>query len=302
MKKSMKYLFSLPLILAFTACGSPAGSQPAGGEAQATVQGITVSRDEALASRVPDGWVTDGVLKAPVMLAPPTGILSPEGKAEGLVPDLVTAIAAKLGLKAELEMTSFDAQVPGAVSGQYAMTTDTGDFPDRRKVLNMVDYLKSGTAFVTLASNPKGIKAMDDMCGLRIGVIKGTVQEGNIEAFGQQCEAKGLAQPEISAVANTVLTLPLQANRVDVVWDSINAYAGYSRAEPNTYIMPVPPVYDAYVAFGVPVEKEELRDLLKDTVQSLVDDGTYGRLIDHWNLQDLAVSEITVNSDITEAG
>jgi len=265
------------------------------------IQGIEVKADPALAGRVPKNWVTDGVLKAPVMQAPPTGIILEDGTVTGFVPDLVAAIAAKLDLKHEVEATSFDAQVPGAESGRYAMTTDTGDFPKRRKILTMIDYLKSGTAFVTMAANPKNITKMDDMCGLRIGVIKGTVEEYDIEAFAKQCVEKGLAAPTTDAVGNITLTVPLQADRVDVVWDSINAYLGYSKTEPGVYIMPVPPRYQAYVALGVPVNQPEAAKLVEATLQSLIDDGTYGKLLAHWNITEIGVDKVTVNTDLVAA-
>ncbi|WP_194291777.1 transporter substrate-binding domain-containing protein [Rhizobium sp. ICMP 5592] len=274
---------------------------PLDGAFAATVQGIEIKADPALAAKVPKSWVPDGVLRAPVMQAPPTGVVLDDGTVTGFVPDLVGAIAAKLDLKHEMEATSFDAQVPGAVSGRYAMTTDTGDFPKRREILTMIDYLKSGTAFVTLASNPKKIGKMEDMCGLRIGVIKGTVQEYDIETFGKECVAKGLAAPTTDAAGSTILTVPLQADRVDVVWDSINAYIGYSASEPGAYTMPVPPFFSAYVALGVPVGQPEAAKLVKDTLQSLIDDGTYGKLLAHWKLTDIGVDKVTSNSDIVVA-
>lgn len=292
----MKCFLSVLTMAAGVSCALPFDSAFA-----ASVQGIEIKADPALAARVPKSWITDGVLRAPVMQAPPTGIVGADGTVTGFVPDLIGAIAAKLDLKYEMEATSFDAQVPGAQSGRYAMTVDTGDFPKRRAILTMIDYLKSGTAYVTLASNPKNIKTKDDMCGLRIGVIKSTVQEYDIEAFAKECVAKGLAAPVTDAAADIILTVPLQANRVDVAWDSINAYLGYSKSEPGAYTIPLPPVYQAYIAFGVPIAQPEAAKLVEETLQSLIDDGTYGKLLAHWNIAELGVDKVTVNTDAQAA-
>lgn len=204
------------------------------------------------------------------------------------------------GLEAETELASFDAQVPGVMSGRYSMTTLTGDFESRREVLQMVDFLKSGFAYVTTTANPANIQEFDDMCGLTIGTLKGATQEEIARQFAEECESKGLETPDIQSFSNTLLSVPLQAERVDVIWDNPSTFYGMEREDPGTYIMPVEPTYNAYMALGVAKDNIEARDLLQDTVQSLIDDGTYGVILEHWGQEELGVETVTVNSDIQE--
>jgi polar amino acid transport system substrate-binding protein len=299
MKKIKLAAAVVPLALLLSACGA-ANGQEASPTGAVEIYGKTVEMDAALAARVSESFAPDGVLRAPNMLMDPIGLTDEQGKNAGVVPDLVQAIGAKLGLKTETELGSFDAQVPGVISGKYSMSTFTGDFKPRREVLEMVDYLKSGFAYITLAANPTGIAEFDDMCGLRIGTLKGASQEIAAEEFAKECVSKGLPEPDVQGFSNTLLSVPLRAGRVDVIWDNTSTYYGMAKDEPDVYAMPVKPTYNAYLAFGVEKGNTEERDLLRDTLQSLIDDGTYTAILEHWGQKELGISEILLNSDVQE--
>ena len=299
MKKFQALALTLPLAPLLGACAAGgSGNQDATSSQAVEIYGKTVQADPALAARIPADFAADGVLRAPNMLMDPIGLTDQDGKDAGVVPDLVKAMGARLGLKTETELGSFDAQVPGVMSGRYTMSTFTGDFPARRDVLELVDYLKSGFAYITMADNPKGIEKFDDMCGLSIGTLKGASQEVAAEKFAEECTTKGLPAPDLQSFSNTLLSVPLQAGRVDVIWDNTSTFYGFEKDQPGVYVMPVEPTFNAYLAFGVAKGNTEARDLLKDTLQSLIDDGTYGVILEHWGQQELGIPAALVNSDI----
>lgn len=73
--------------------------------------GHTISYDEALANRVPDEWKKG--ITVPIQVLRPNAFIDESGGVVGLQPDLMTAMAIKMGIPVTMEPTSFDAQVPG---------------------------------------------------------------------------------------------------------------------------------------------------------------------------------------------
>ena len=50
------------------------------------------------------------------------------------------------------------------------------DNTEREKGNDFVTYFKAGTSIGVKKGNPKHIKSQDDLCGLRVGAEKGTIQ------------------------------------------------------------------------------------------------------------------------------
>lgn len=96
MKKNHLLALAVPVIFALSACSS--GNAAEVDDAQGIeIHGQVIEVDPELAERVPDGFAPGGVLTAPNSLLAPIGFTDENGDDAGVVPDLVHAIAGKLG-------------------------------------------------------------------------------------------------------------------------------------------------------------------------------------------------------------
>ncbi|MFV0375019.1 transporter substrate-binding domain-containing protein [Microbacterium sp.] len=288
-------------LLAVAGCASTDGTGAGGDTPQGTeIYGVEVPFDQDLRDMLPADILEKNTLVFSTdAAAPPRVFVDENGEIAGVIPDMLTALGATLGVEIDLQKNSFDAEVPGVESGRFDSTTGTGDFESRREILDMVDWFGGGYLYLVQAGNPQNIgNEPTDQCGVRIGVLKGTTQEVLVEELNAACEAEGLPPAQMQAFTNVLLSVPLYADRVDVVWESAAAGLQAAKDEPEKFEVAGDVKMNAYLAFGVKKDRPELRDTLQQTLQKLLDDGPYMAIAEHWGQEELAIDYISINSDV----
>lgn len=285
-------VIGLTMVLAgCSADGSGAGSDAA--PESLDFYGHTVTLDQELADRVPDEWKSGIVV--PMQTLRPNAFVDENNESIGMQPDLVSAIAVKLGIPVRFEVAPFDAQVPGVQSGQYAFTTATGDFPERREILTMVDYTLGGLGWLVRVDSD--IKTLDDVCGKMIGVAKATAQEVMVEDTIKDCDEKGMPGTEFQGYSNTLMSVPLEAERIDVAYDSISSVLYFANSESDKFAMLDDTLLAPPMAMGVPVGETEKIELLHEAIQDLMDEGVYEAIFANWDLDMLMLDKVYINSE-----
>lgn len=301
----MRYFNSLARAVATTAAAAAlalwTGAVQAQAPAAATyeINGKKAQLVQSLRDMLPDDvkqknrlvFTTDGA-------APPRAFIDEKGQIAGVIPDLLNAVGATLGVQIAIEKNSFDAEVPGVQSGRFDSTTGTGDFPTRRAILDMVDYYKAGFLYLVAAGNPK--KVTNDpltQCGLRVGVLKGTTQETLVAKLSEECVSKGQKAIDLQSFNNVLLPVPLSAGRVDVVWENTSTGFQVSAESPDKFAVAGEPKFPAYLAFGISKNRPQLRDALQKTLQHLLDNGMYRDIFTKWKQAPLMMDYISINSD-----
>ncbi|MEV4902698.1 transporter substrate-binding domain-containing protein [Citricoccus sp. NPDC055426] len=279
----------LALGLGLAACGSDAA---ASGE-DLELYGHTITQDDALAERVPEEWKAG--ITVPVKVLQPNAFVDDDGETVGLQPDFVRALGAKWGVPVTMEPVAFDGHVPGVMAGKYAFTASTGDHEQRRDVMDMVDYINAGVAWLT--TQDSDIQTKDDICGHTIGSIKGTDQELRAEDVVAECEAKGISGTESVGFSNTLITVPLEADRIDVAYDSVSYMLYAASHQSDQFRLVGEQELLAPIAFGVKKGEQEKVDLLRDSMQSLMDDGVYEDVMAEWGQEDLSLDQVYVNQE-----
>jgi len=170
--------------LSLSACSDDDSTVTPDAAATTAAAVATSAPSDDLAAKVPDAIKADGVIMVGTdSTYAPSEFLAADGKTiQGFDIDLFTAVASKLGLKAQFVTAPFDAIIPGVQSGKYEIGVSSFTINDeRKKVSNMVSYFNAGTQWATKAGNPSKIN-IDDACGKRIAVQKGTVQVDDLTA------------------------------------------------------------------------------------------------------------------------
>jgi polar amino acid transport system substrate-binding protein len=290
---------TLAVAAALSAASLAVSGGTAGAAATFEINGKKVQLDQSLRDKLPDDVKKKNKLTFTTdAAAPPRTFVDEKGQLAGVIPDLLNAIGATLGVDIAIEKNSFDAEVPGVQSGRFDSTTGTGDFPARRAVLDMVDYYKAGYLYLVAGGNPK--KVTNDLmsqCGLRVGVIKGTTQETLVTKLSEECVAKGNKPVELQSFNNVLLQVPLVAGRVDVVWENTSTGFKVAAESPDKFAVAGDPIYPAYLGFGISKNRPQLRDALQTTTQRLLDTGIYGAIFEKWKQKELMMDYISINSD-----
>lgn len=299
-------------LLAVTAgCGGDASTAASGDELKTvsvTIEGVgEVSTDAGLARKVPAAIRDRGTLTVATN-APyePFIDFETEGRTDefkGLDYDLFQAASARLGLRATFSQQPFDGLVPGLQAAKYdAIAGGITDKKERQQVATFVDYSASGTGFLVNTGNPLGVKTVADLCGRKVAVQKASNQSKNLAEYSKAgCAGKNIDVREYPE--NPQAVQALIAGNVDVVAatkvnlvDTAAALAGKAelvddRSAPNGWLA-------SPNGFGFLKANKELAEAYRAAVQSLIDDGTYTKILARWKQEPIAIKQATIDQAI----
>jgi polar amino acid transport system substrate-binding protein len=293
------------LALALAACGANGSPQNVG--AKSTAQGggsgssaehtddisVGVKPDAAAVKLLPAAVKAKGTLSVPMDLtSPPTTFMASDNKTPiGFNPDMARLIAAKLGLKLQINNVKFDTIITGLQADRYDFTASTmGATRERLKVLDMVDYFKAGTGVSVPYGNPQGLST-HTLCGHRVGVQSGSTAELQWlpQLSKQDCTSKG--KPAIKAVTlpslNDALT-QLVSKRIDAVMHDFTGLQWAASQQPKTFQVLNPLVATKTVAVALKKDSA-LTPAVKAAIQSIIDDPKYTEALGRWGFQGLGI-------------
>jgi polar amino acid transport system substrate-binding protein len=271
----------------------------------ATTANVSVGANTSLHDKLPAAIKSKGEL---VMATDPSyapiEFTKSGGGFQGFDIDLANAIGKKLGVKIVIRKAQFDGILAGLSAGRFdfSMSAFT-DNTAREKGNDFVTYFRAGTPIGVKKGNPKHIQAQSDLCGLRVGAERGTIQatallqstaDGAITLKGQ-CLKDGKKAP-------TPVLLPDQAG--------VNSAVVAGRADAFTGDTPVV-IYQGTLEggqiqlagkttdeapYGIAFKKgSALVSVFHDAVSQLIQDGTYSKIIATWKLEAGAVTASKIN-------
>ncbi|MET8093227.1 transporter substrate-binding domain-containing protein [Micromonospora sp. NPDC005220] len=301
-------------LLAVTAgCGGSSSSTAAGSGGEVptvtvTVEGVgPVSTDANLARKVPADLLGRGTVTVATN-APyePFIDFKQEGRTDefkGLDYDLFLAASARLGIRATFTQQPFDGLVPGLQAGKYdAIAGGITDKKERQQVATFVDYSASGTGFLVKTGNPLGVRTVADLCGRTVAVQKASNQAKNLAAYSRDsCAGKAIEVKEYPENPQAVQALiagnveVVAATRVNLV-DTAGTLAGKADlvddpAAPNGWLA-------SPNGFGFLKSKKDVAEAYRAAVQSLIDDGSYAKILGQWKQTPIAVKQATIDQAI----
>lgn len=229
-----------------------------------------------------------------------------EGKTDafkGLDYDLFTAASARLGITAKFSQQPFDGLVPGLQAAKYdAIVGGITDKKERQQVATFVDYSASGTGFLVRAGNPGGVKTVAELCGKKVAVQKASNQAKHLAAYSKDsCGAAAIAVQEYPE--NPQAVQALLAGNVDVVAATkVNLVDTAGTLTGKAELVDDPAAPNGWLAspngFGFLKSRTDLAGAYRAALQSLIDDGTYRKILEHWKQQPIALQQITIDKAI----
>jgi len=120
--------------------------------------------------------VTPGVLKVGMEITyPPFESYDEHKNVVGSDPELAHLLAKHLDLKADFVDTKFSNLILSLNAGHYdAIISGMYITPQRQTQAQTIPYAKTGAAIMVLKDSPLKPKVPEDLCGLKVGLEKGT--------------------------------------------------------------------------------------------------------------------------------
>ncbi|SEN74920.1 ABC transporter substrate-binding protein [Cryobacterium sp. TMT1-3] len=284
--------FAAAAALLLTGCvdnSTPAATTPPG-------EVSTIEADAAAVALLPDDIKSAGVLVIGTDAAyPPNEFKDESGAPIGWGIELASGIAAKLGLTTKYQIASFDNIIPSITGG----TVDIGEssFTDNLEREQQVDFVNYYNAGILWAAPVGSTVDPDNACGLTVAVQDNTVEDTDeLPAKSDACVAAGKEKIEIlpygsqDEATNAVVLGKADALSAD---SPVTLYA-ISKAEGE--LQPAGESFDT-APYGITVDKgSELTAAVQAALQSMVDDGSYAKILDAWGVTDGGIDTITINA------
>lgn len=217
---------------------------------------------------------------------------------EGLDIDLVDAIAERLGLEVVRTDGLFNQLIPALTTGRTDfILSGMIDNEERRESMDFVNYMRAGAQFYVLVDSE--IEDPMELCGQTISTVRSTTYPALTEQWSNEnCVAGGLESIEIiGAESSPEVRLQVRQGRAVAGVIGGETMAFVNSQEGNLYRLIGEPLVDAYYGAAFRKEDSEFRDAFADTLQELIDDGTYTEIFESWDLTTHAVSEVLINSE-----
>jgi polar amino acid transport system substrate-binding protein len=215
----------------------------------------------------------------------------------GMDADLAKALAAVMGLKANVVNATFATIIPGLAAGRYDMGASSfTDTKAREKSVDFVDYALVGESFYTKSSGGASISTIADICGKTVSVESGTTEESDAKTQGGKCTKAGKpAVTVLSFSTQTEANLAVSSGRAQLGFAD-TPVAAYQVKQSNGVFKLVGAAY-APSPYGLAMPKNGLDKAVLAALQHLVSNGTYASVFAKWGLQGIEIpaSQVKIN-------
>ena len=210
-----------------------------------------------------------GTLRVGTLTDAPPNVFLKDGKFTGFDNDLLTAVAAKMGLKVEFVGTEFSSLLAQVKTGKYDLGSSSISITDARK--KTVDFSnKYDFGFLGL-DVPKGspITSFDQLAGKRVVVVQGTVQDD----FATREKLDPVRVPDYNAALNQ-----LKSGTADA-WITPAEIGEKTAGESGGKVLAVAKQLDVGgQAYAVNQQNDALREAVNKALDEVIADGTWAKL------------------------
>ncbi|WP_037968937.1 ABC transporter substrate-binding protein [Streptomyces sp. SS] len=299
------------LTLLVSGCGtgddtsSPARSRMAG--PVAVLPDLTIKPNPKLYDMLPADIRTEGVVRVATDVPyPPFEMYTEEGsdRITGIDYDLGQALGARLGVRFEFKAQKFDGILPAVQAGKFdAVMSAMTDKKARQKSVDFVDYLNAGPGWLVKKGNPENITVVTDVCGKPVGVQTGTNHQKLLQQRQELCKAKNLKPIQILAFSkDSEAQLALRSGKVVADYlDEVTAAYVASNADGGKSFSTVTGreavgEYSASpMGIGLSKDHPSLKEAVQAALQSLMDDGSYRKILMKYQVPGIGIARATVN-------
>ena len=210
-----------------------------------------------------------------------------DGKLTGFDIEFGAHLAGILGLEVNPMPMDFGGLIPALKSGRMDIINSAMYIkPERAEQVDFVPYMRVGNEIVVKKGNPHNVGSRADLCGLKVAVTLGGIQESYAREDSAKCSSAGKS-------AVTVMTFPtaqdsalaVKSGRADAFYNSTPGATVQVTELPDDYEI-VGETFAANTQIGFAIRKgdAEMLSAIRKALAIAVEDGTYAKLIEKYGL------------------
>ncbi len=255
----------------------------------------------ALAAIALPATAADEIAAGSLTNSPPMISYASDGTTlQGMIVDLAAAMGKAMGKPIVFKPMAFNAIMPAMESKNIDIAfTVMNDTPEREQVIDFVDYFNFGTKLLVKKGNPEHVDSLETACGKTVSTVQGSTQIKLAQDLSDACVKAGKAAITVMQYAQPAdARLQVQNGRVAAFLGNspVMVYLAKTAGDGTIFdvvagheYQPVP------VGIGVPKSNPQLRDQLKKTLDAMIADGSYAKILQKHGLEGGAVQSATIN-------
>lgn len=268
--------------------------------------GASAQAQEDFAARVPAALKDAGKLSVGTSPTyPPLEFKDPlTMELQGLDIDLTEEIGRRLGLEIDWQEQSFDQLINSLATNRIQMgASGMTDILGRRETTDFVDYFSTGSQLFTMNGVADELQTSEDVCGKPVAVNRNGIFFTRLKEFNEAvCKAKGLGEVQYVLVDKTAdARLQLIQGRAAAAVQGVDAIRYLNEhegsADKGKFRLIGEPIAVDYAGFGFHKSNAELRDLVADVVDAMIEDGTYSEIFAKWGLSYAEMKTTLINTE-----
>jgi polar amino acid transport system substrate-binding protein len=283
-------------LVAIAGCGSSSSTT------NTTATGASEGSSAAIVAQVPAKYKSKGTLNIGIEAQyAPNEFLAPDGHTIiGMDADLITAVAHVMGLNVNLVNSNFEAIIPGIQAGRYDLGVSSfTDTKEREKVVDFVTYYSAGISFYAKTAASPGVRTLADLCGKKVAVQKGTVEEEEAAAQGKTCTKAGKKAVTVLSFTNqNPVNLAVASGRAELGMADSPVVAYQIKQSSGAFKL----IGESYnfkpYGFAIPKNSGLAAPILA-AVKQLMSNGSYAQILTKWGIQSGAISNPKINGAIS---
>jgi polar amino acid transport system substrate-binding protein len=281
-----------------TGCGDQTGDDT----------GATKTSDAPLFDKLPKKYQDAGVIKVGTDAAYAPMEYEEGGKIVGIDPDIAAALGKQLGVEFKFTSGTFDGLITSLNTGrQDIVMSAMSDTKARQeglddkgnkvgKGVDFVDYFNSGVSLLVKKGNPQNIKSLDDLCGKKVAVQRGTIYEDTFKDQAKKCGKKGLEIASFDTDAEAQTRVKIGAAVADLNDYPVAAHIAKTAGGGKDFEVAGGQIGAGPFGIAVNKDNKQLRDALKDALDAIIKNGEYEKVLEKWDVKNSAVTEATINA------
>lgn len=219
-----------------------------------------------------------------------------DNKPAGFDIELLDGLAKVMGREAENIDTRFPNLITGLQGGRFDITNSSMYITaERLKVIDMVPYLKSGEAIISLKGSDYQPKVPEDFCGRKIGSMGATSWLQQLQKLSEEyCVKEGKGAIQISEYAtDPQTTQALLSRAVEAqITDAAVARGLVEKLGNRVQISSDTLIYPVLNGFGVKKGNDEVKAALVDALDKYSKTPEYAALLKKYDFQAPTEAEI----------
>ena len=276
-RHSFLYLVSVSVVIGFSLLLSACGSSTSTGSSTPTTKTTIAAPTDLIAS----GILTVG---SDTTYPPQEYIDTATGKATGFDVDLITEMAKRMGLTANVKTANFTTIVDDLKAKRYDVVISAQTItPDRQKQVDFVPYFNAGQSILVANGNPKKITAVTDLCGKTVGVQDGTTELDTLNAANKAACKANPAKLTVLSAQTDVINL-LVTGRVEATFQDSPVTDYYLRLNTGRFQVAGSIVNAAPEGISVRKGDTSMFNAVQQAFNAVKADGTYASLFSKWQL------------------